>query len=87
MWSVYALRSSTRRYIYVGLTSDLERRVRQHNAGREKTTRPYRPFTLILHAEFSTRAEARKREIYLKSGTGKELLHSLSPGQAMHLVT
>ncbi|MEK6756933.1 MAG: GIY-YIG nuclease family protein, partial [Bacteroidota bacterium] len=69
-WSVYALRSVSRNYIYVGLSLDVERRVRQHDEGREKTTRPYRPFRLILLERFETRAEARRREVYLKSGCG-----------------
>jgi putative endonuclease len=74
---VYALRSVVRSYIYVGLTSDLNRRFKQHNDGRERTTRPYRPFRLILSEEFTTRAEARDREVYLKSGSGKEFLKKL----------
>ena len=75
---VYALRSLTRNYIYVGLTSDVNKRVAQHYDGRERTTRPYRPFELILTESFETRAEARKREIFLKSGCGKEFLKGCS---------
>ena len=44
MFFVYALKSETKNYIYVGLTDNVERRTSQHNAGYEKTTRPYRPF-------------------------------------------
>ncbi|HET6273340.1 MAG TPA: GIY-YIG nuclease family protein [Bacteroidota bacterium] len=77
MWYVYALRSLARNYIYVGLTSDLERRFKQHNDGKERTTRPYRPFRLILSEGFVTRAEARHREMYLKSGSGKEFLKKI----------
>ena len=73
-WHTYALRSLARNFIYVGLTSDLARRVKQHNNGKEQTARPYRPFRLILSEEFDTRAEARQREVYLKSGVGKEFL-------------
>lgn len=76
-WFVYCLSSRVRKYIYVGLTDDLARRVGQHNEGRERTTRPYRPFDLIHIEEFSTRQEARRREVYLKSGAGKEFLRAL----------
>ncbi|HCA81471.1 MAG TPA: hypothetical protein DEP53_17205, partial [Bacteroidetes bacterium] len=79
---VYALRSLTHNYIYVGLTSDVSKRVAQHNEGRERTTRPYLPFELILIEGFETRAEARKREIFLKSGCGKEFLKGRSRDQA-----
>ncbi|WP_317048349.1 GIY-YIG nuclease family protein [Candidatus Ulvibacter alkanivorans] len=47
MFYVYALSSIERKYIYVGLTNNLNRRIAQHNSGYEKTTKPYRPFSLI----------------------------------------
>ena len=74
MYSVYALKSKNRKYIYVGLTGNLNRRVDEHNSGSERTTRAYAPFELVWVEEFSTRPEARKREKYLKSGIGKEFL-------------
>jgi putative endonuclease len=79
MFYVYAIRSASRNYIYVGLTDDLERRLHQHNSGLNRTTRPYAPFTLIWSESFPTRQQARQREKYLKSGVGKEFLKSLLP--------
>ncbi|MEK6566195.1 MAG: GIY-YIG nuclease family protein [Bacteroidota bacterium] len=73
-WFVYCISSQTRNYLYVGLTNSLLRRVKQHNEGKERTTRVYRPFELILEEQFRSRAEARLREKYLKSGVGKEFL-------------
>ena len=78
MFYVYALSSLVRSYIYVGLTSDLDERFKRHNSGREKTTKPYLPFKLIMVEEVSTRVEARKREKYWKSGVGKEHLKTLT---------
>ncbi|MSU75735.1 MAG: GIY-YIG nuclease family protein [Candidatus Magasanikbacteria bacterium] len=72
MFFVYILDSLSRNYIYVGLTNNVERRFGQHQAGKERTTAPYRPFQLVHTEEFVTRVEARKREKYLKSGIGKE---------------
>lgn len=77
MYTVYALKSLSRKYIYVGITKNLEERIRRHNSGYEKTTKPYRPFELLYKEECSDRVEARKREVYLKSGIGKEFLKSL----------
>lgn len=77
MFFVYALRSTTRNYIYVGLTNNLKRRLLEHNEGKNKTTKPYRPFVLIHSETFETRIEAREREKYLKSGIGKDFLRSL----------
>ena len=77
MFTVYAIKSSDRNYIYVGMTSDLEARLNRHNEGYERTTRAYRPFVLIHKEVFATRAEAREREKALKSGAGKEFLKAL----------
>jgi putative endonuclease len=74
---VYALKSQSRNYIYVGLTNNLERRIFQHQTGKERTTKPYRPYTLIYYESFSSRQLARDKEKYLKSGVGKEFLKSL----------
>ena len=74
---VYAVKSLRRNYIYVGLTQDLDNRLNRHNKGYERTTKPYCPFKLIHREYFATRAEARKREKYLKSGIGKEFLKSI----------
>ena len=74
--TVYVLTSTVKNYLYVGLTNNLERRISQHNQGREKTTRSYRPFQLIHRENFPDRPSARIREKYLKSGSGKEFLKS-----------
>lgn len=67
MYTVYAIRSLTRNYIYVGITKNLYQRLNYHNNGYEKTTKPYRPFELIYQEKFSTRIEAREKEKYSKS--------------------
>ena len=77
MFFVYALKSQTRNYIYVGLTDNVERRLNQHNSGYERTTKPYVPFKVVLVETFDTRELARRREKYLKSGIGKEFLKTL----------
>ena len=72
MFYVYILRSNSRKYIYVGLAKDVKKRFLQHQRGLNKTTKAYGPFELIRTESFETRIEARKREKYLKSGSGKE---------------
>ncbi|MFA6437554.1 MAG: GIY-YIG nuclease family protein [Candidatus Paceibacterota bacterium] len=76
-YCIYVIKSISHKYIYVGLTNNYERRINQHNKGKERTTRHYRPFKSVLTEEFKTRIEARKREKYLKSGIGKEYLKSI----------
>ncbi len=77
MYTVYAIKSLNRNYIYVGLTINLTERLKRHNKGTNKTTKPYKSFKLIFKKEFETRTEARKWEKYYKSGVGKEFLKRL----------
>ena len=78
MYFVYAIRSEVRNYIYVGITSNLDKRINAHNNGYERTTKPYRPFRLIYKEKFENRREAREREKYFKTGKGKEFLRKLN---------
>ena len=57
---------------YTGLTSDLEERLRCHNAGQNVDTAQDRPWSLVVSFCFSSEAVARKFERYLKSGSGRE---------------
>ncbi|MDQ5954617.1 MAG: putative endonuclease [Patescibacteria group bacterium] len=60
---------------YIGKTTDLVRRIRQHNGeivGGAKYTRGRRPVKLLYSQKFNTLSEALKNEIYLKSLTRNE---------------
>lgn len=71
---VYVLRSKRDGEFYIGMTSDLDRRIRQHNSGQTKSTRLRAPFELLLSECAEDRARARVRERYYKSGSGRDLL-------------
>jgi putative endonuclease len=71
---IYALKSSFDNRIYVGFTENLKRRIKEHNQGKTKSTKGFRPWVLIYQETVETRIEARKREKYLKGGSGKEFL-------------
>ncbi len=79
MFFVYAIKSEKDGRIYVGMSADAEARLKEHNAGKTKSTKGYTPWRLIYKEEVINRVEARKREIHLKSGIGKEFLKSLVP--------
>ncbi len=70
---VYVLRCKDER-LYIGSTRDLDDRLKAHMMGRVKTTKRRRPVQLVYTEEFEDYREARKREFYLKSGTGREWL-------------
>ena len=77
MFFVYAIKSITRNYIYVGLTNNLDRRLAEHNRGKNKTTKPYKPFELTYSEVVKNRIETRIRKKHFKSGIGKEFLKKL----------
>lgn len=68
---VYVIRSQVDERDYVGLTQSIERRLKEHNSGKTKSTKGYRPWKLLFFEEYNDRKVARKREKYLKSGYGK----------------
>ncbi len=77
MYKVYVLRSIGKGTRYVGLTKDLDRRIREHNEGKNRSTKGFTPFDLVHVEEYKDRVEARNREKYLKSGIGREYLDSI----------
>ena len=74
MFFVYVIRSSVNGHFYVGMTADVEARLQRHNRGENKSTKAYKPWSLFFFESFETRIEARNREVYLKSGIGKEFI-------------
>ncbi len=72
MHFVYILESeSSQGHFYVGSTTDLERRIDEHNAGKSAHTLKYKPWRLATYVAFSDRAKALRFEHYLKSGSGR----------------
>ena len=76
---VYAIKSKFDGRIYVGFTENVQNRLKEHNSGKTKSTKGYRPWDLIFTTECQTRTEARKLEKYYKGGSGKEKLKQMVP--------
>jgi len=76
---VYVLRSLRNGRLYTGSTNNLARRHDEHRRGYSAYTRNAVPFELVYTEELETRLEARRRELYLKSGHGRSELASLLP--------
>lgn len=67
MFYIYILFNLKDRKLYVGQTTNLNNRLKEHNRGRIKSTKDRKPF-IILHKEtYSNRALAMRREKFLKS--------------------
>ena len=70
---VYILQSISLKRTYVGSSredSPLER-LSMHNAGRVRSTKAYKPWIILYQEYFSGYTEARKRELFLKTGIGR----------------
>ena len=71
---VYILFSQRDQKRYIGLTSNLGQRMREHSQGSVKSTRNRRPLKLIYFEKFVTKSEALYRENFFKSGRGRKFL-------------
>jgi len=67
---LYILKSLKDGNHYVGITSNLNERLKYHNSGRVRSTKNRIPFVMIYNEEYNTIGEARVREKYLKSYKG-----------------
>lgn len=89
---VYVLQSEMDGMFYTGFTTDLKRRVSEHNGGKAVATCWRRPLKLIYTEICFNREDALRRETYLKSGNGKiylqkRLRNYLSGTRIIHLNT
>lgn len=73
VYTVYVLQDDTGK-LYKGFTKELQRRLREHRGGGTQTTRSMKNINVVYTEEYPTLAEARKREVYLKSAAGRRFL-------------
>jgi putative endonuclease len=69
MWNVYILQCSDKSF-YTGCTSNIERRISEHNSKKVFYTRNKTPVQLINYIAFNDKYKAFEFEKYLKSGSG-----------------
>jgi len=74
MFYNYILQSEKNKILYVGYTTDLRRRLKEHNQGLDKSTKTYRPWKLIYYEACLNEDYAKRRENYLKTSQGQRLL-------------
>ncbi len=76
-YSVYVLLSIQDKKHYTGISSNVIKRLQNHNAGKVKSTKSRRPFSIVYQEEVGRREEARKREKYFKSAAGRRYLREI----------
>ncbi|MEO8065486.1 MAG: GIY-YIG nuclease family protein [Candidatus Doudnabacteria bacterium] len=67
MHYLYILKSQSKDWYYVGMTDNLKKRLAQHNLGKTKSTKPYRPFKIVYTETYQSKTECRKRELFIKN--------------------
>jgi putative endonuclease len=72
MFYVYILKSKSR--LYTGYSLDLQRRVIEHNASKNVSTKAYAPWRLIYYEAHTNAEDAHRREQYLKTWQGKQAI-------------
>jgi len=73
MFYTYLLQSIRfRDELYTGYTTDLKKRLSEHNKGLSTATRKYLPWKLIYYEACLNEKDAKRREKYLKTSQGKE---------------
>ena len=69
---VYILQSEKEpERFYTGFTEDVERRLRDHNTGRDPHTVKHHPWRVKTYIGFSDRSQALAFERYLKTSSGR----------------
>lgn len=71
---VYILQSMKNQSLYIGYTSDLKKRLQEHNHGLNFSTKPFKPWHLIHYEAYRNIKDATRREKYLKTSQGTRLL-------------
>jgi len=76
MYYVYVLESVEDKSWYIGYTSNLKTRVKEHNSGKSRYTNQHKPYKLVYYMGFVLKSDAKRVEIYLKSGNGRRVLRN-----------
>jgi len=70
----YVLRSKKDKNLYIGFTSNLKKRLVEHNNGFVLATKNRRPIELVYYEASRNKDRALKREKYFKTGFGRRFL-------------
>lgn len=86
MFYTYIIKNKEKNKIYIGQTSDIEKRLKRHNGILPSKASSYTKINkgnweLIYKEKYNTRGEAIRREIHLKSHQGRDWIRSTIMGR------
>ena len=73
MFYTYVLKSKKNDRFYTGYTNDLRKRFNEHNEKKSKYTKYRGPYELIYYEACLNQDDAKRREKYLKTSTGRRM--------------
>ena len=77
MFYTYILQSLKDYKFYIGYSSDLKRRMKEHRNGGSKSTKCRLPLRLLYYEAHTSKIDARRREKYFKTEKGKSTLRQM----------
>jgi len=77
MFYLYIIKSLKTGEYYIGSSSNVEERLKQHNDGKVKSTKLLLPWQIIYTESFTNRSVAVKRERQLKNWKSREAIERL----------
>lgn len=77
MFYVYILQSLRDKKFYVGYSSNLKRRLKEHETGGSTSTKRRLPFRLLYYEAHTSEKDAKRREKYFKTNKGKSSLRQM----------
>lgn len=77
MHYLYILQSKRDKSFYTGVTNDIQRRLKEHNAGLSRSTKNRIPWMIAHTEEFESIIEAYQRERYIKSRKKRKYIESI----------
>ena len=77
MYYVYVLLSLKDRKFYIGFSGDLKRRLKEHQAGKNISTKSRLPLKLLYYEAHLSKSDVLRRESYFKTTKGKSSLRQM----------
>ncbi len=77
LYYVYVLYNRLKNFIYIGYSENIIQRIKEHNKGLSKSTKPYIPLELIHYEAYRNMKDAKRREEYLKTNRGRTTLTTM----------
>jgi putative endonuclease len=74
MYYVYFLQSELNGRYYVGITNNVERRLKEHNSGIVRSTAPYKPWKLKRLENYADINQAAQRERFVKAKHSRKIV-------------